>query len=114
VPITIGAGTSGDLTLILACFFIPIDIFWYGRSSYARTSWVVPEFGTVPMGIGNNTLMMCATTYLIGAHVLYEASAVAACTAVGSLIGAPVLLAGRSMYEEMELGWGNSLLAFLA
>lgn len=56
------------------------------------------------IGIGINTLMMCVMTYLIDAHPLYEASAVAACTDVRSLIGTLVPLAGRSMYEKMGSG----------
>lgn len=48
--------------------------------------------------------MMCVMTYLIDAHPLYEASAVAACTDVTSLIGTLVPLAGRSMYEKMGSG----------
>jgi hypothetical protein len=57
---------------------------------------------------------MCIATYFIDAHPLYEASATAASTAVRSLIGALVPLAGRSMYRALGLGWGNSLLGFLA
>jgi multidrug resistance protein len=100
--------------LIPGCFFIPIGLIWYGWSTHAKTHWIVPELGTVFIGIGVNTLLMCVTTYLIDAHPLYEASAVAACTAVRSLIGALVPLAGRSMYQALGLGWGNSLLGFLA
>lgn len=60
-----------------------------------------------------NTLLMCVSTYFIDAHPRFEASATAAATAVRSLIGALVPLFGRSMYEAMGLGWGNSLLGFL-
>jgi multidrug resistance protein len=100
--------------LIPGCFFIPIGLIWYGWSTHAKIHWIVPELGTVFIGIGVNTLLMCVTTYLIDAHPLYEASAVAASTAVRSLIGALVPLAGRSMYQALGLGWGNSLLGFLA
>lgn len=57
---------------------------------------------------------MCVVTYFIDAHPLYEASATAALTAVRSLIGALVPLFGRSMYDALDLGWGNSLLGFLS
>ncbi|KAF2659727.1 membrane transporter [Lophiostoma macrostomum CBS 122681] len=100
--------------LIPACFFIPVGLFWYGWSAQAKTHWIVPLLGTCVMGIGVNILMMCIATYFIDAHPLYEASALAASTSVRSLIGALVPLAGRSMYEALGLGWGNSLLGFLA
>ncbi|KAF2792915.1 MFS general substrate transporter [Melanomma pulvis-pyrius CBS 109.77] len=100
--------------LIPACFFIPVGLFWYGWAADAKAHWIVPIMGTVFIGIGVNTLMMCVSTYFIDAHPLHEASAIAASTAVRSLIGALVPLAGRSMYRAMGLGWGNSLLGFLA
>ena len=100
--------------LIPACFFIPIGLFWYGWTAENKAHWILPIFGTVFNGFGINTLIMLASTYLIDANPLYEASAIAACTAVRSLIGAFVPLAGRSMYEALGLGWGNSLLGFMA
>jgi multidrug resistance protein len=99
--------------LIPAAFFIPAGLFWYGWSADYKTHWIVPELGTVLVGIGINTLMMCVATYFIDANPRYEASATAASTAVRSLIGALVPLFGRSMYEAMGLGWGTSLLGFL-
>jgi MFS family permease len=99
--------------LIPSAFFIPAGLFWYGWSAYYRTHWIVPELGTLLLGVGINVLMMCVATYFIDAHPRYEASATAAATAVRSLIGALVPLFGRSMYEAMGLGWGTSLLGFL-
>ncbi|KAF2259388.1 MFS general substrate transporter [Lojkania enalia] len=100
--------------LIPACFCVPVGLFWYGWSRDARTLWIVPILGTLFIGFGVNTLMMCIATYLIDAHPLYESSATAASTAVHSLIGALVPLAGPNMYEALGLGWGNSLLGFLS
>lgn len=99
--------------LIPAALFIPAGLFWYGWTTHYKTHWILPELGTVLLGAGINTLMMCIATYFIDAHPRFEASANAAATAVRSLIGALVPLFGRSMYETMGLGWGNSLLGFL-
>lgn len=57
---------------------------------------------------------MCVATYFIDAYPYYEASATAASTAVRSLIGALLPLAGRSLYSALGLGWGKSLLGFMA
>ncbi len=57
---------------------------------------------------------MSATTYLVDAYTQYAASAVAASTVVRSLGGAFLPLAGRSMFNALDLGWGASLLAFIA
>ncbi|KAF2008410.1 benomyl/methotrexate resistance protein [Aaosphaeria arxii CBS 175.79] len=102
------------IPLLPVCFCMPIGLFWYGWAAEAKTHWVVPILGTVFVGMGINTLIMCAMTYLIDAHPLYEASAAAAGAATRSLIGAVLPLAGTSMYEALGLGWGNSLLGFLA
>lgn len=41
-------------------------------------------------------------------------SAIATNTVVRSLFGAILPLAGQPMYDALGLGWGNSLLAFVA
>ncbi|OAF98836.1 MFS transporter [Paraphaeosphaeria sporulosa] len=102
------------LPLVPGCLFIPIGLFWYGWSAQAKVHWIVPIVGTMFMGVGVNMVMMCIVTYIIDSYPLYEASASGALTAVRSLIGALVPLFGRSMYQALNLGWGNSLLGFLA
>lgn len=57
---------------------------------------------------------MPVQNYLIDAYTLYAASAIAAATILRSLFGAVLPLAGQSMYAALGLGWGNSLLGFLA
>jgi multidrug resistance protein len=99
--------------LIPGAFFIPAGLFWYRWSANYKTHWIVPELGTIFIGIGINTLVMCVATYFIDANPRFEAFATAAATAVRSLIGSLVPLFGRSMYEAMSLGWGTSLLGFL-
>ncbi|KAF2437533.1 MFS general substrate transporter [Karstenula rhodostoma CBS 690.94] len=118
------------LPLVPGCLFIPVGLFWYGWSAQAKVHWIVPIVGTMFMGVGVNMVMvrhpsalletmlikrqMCIITYIIDSYPLYEASASGALTAVRSLIGALVPLFGRSMYQALNLGWGNSLLGFLA
>ena len=53
-------------------------------------------------------------TYLVDAFTLHSASALAANTVLRSLVGALLPLAGQKMYAVLGLGWGNSLLAFIA
>ena len=57
---------------------------------------------------------MPVSTYLVDAFALHAASALAASTILRSLLGALLPLAGRRMYQTLGLGWGNSLLAFIA
>ena len=53
-------------------------------------------------------------TYMIDCFPQFAASAIAGMTALRCLFGALLPLAGPTMYESLGLGWGNSLLAFIA
>jgi hypothetical protein len=57
---------------------------------------------------------MPISTYIVDAFTMYSASALAANTILRSLFGAFLPLAGPALYEALGLGWGNSLLAFIA
>lgn len=57
---------------------------------------------------------MATTTYLVDAYTVYSASAVAASTVLRSLFGALLPLAGPAMYSSLGVGWGTSVLGFIA
>jgi hypothetical protein len=57
---------------------------------------------------------MCVQNYLLDAYPRYAASVTAALTVLRSLLGALLPLGGLQMYDALDLGWGNSLLAFIA
>lgn len=100
--------------LAVSAFFIPAGLFMYGWSAQYKTHWIVPITGTALVGIGNIAVFMCIISYLVDAFTLYAASALAANTVVRSIMGALLPLAGQSMYDALGLGWGNSLLGFIA
>jgi MFS family permease len=100
--------------LVVGAFFIPAGLFLYGWSAQYKTHWVVPIIGTALVGIGNIAVFMCITSYLVDAFTIFAASALAANTVVRSIMGAILPLAGQSMYASLGLGWGNSLLGFIA
>lgn len=118
--------------MVIGGFFVPVSLFWYGWSAEYELHWIMPIIGTAILGIGmiiafvrfnliinfsemNADLVQMATsTYLIDAFTVYSASVMAANTVFRSLAGAVLPLAGGRMYENLGLGWGNSLLAFIA
>ncbi|KAL4778327.1 major facilitator superfamily domain-containing protein [Aspergillus varians] len=100
--------------LAVGMFFIPAGLFMYGWAAEYKTHWIVPIIGTALVGVGIVSVFMCMTSYLIDAFGIYAASAVAANTVVRSFMGALLPLAGQSMYGALGLGWGNSLLGFIA
>ena len=52
--------------------------------------------------------------YLVDTFEIYAASALAANMVLRSLGGALLPLGGEEMYAKLGLGWGNSLLGFIA
>jgi MFS family permease len=93
---------------------IPISLFWYGWCTYYKVHWIVPIIGLLPFGLGMMGVFAPLQTYLIDVFPTYAASAVAGLTILRCLFGAVLPLAGPSMYESLNLGWGNSLLGFIA
>ena len=57
---------------------------------------------------------MVVMMYLVDAHSMYCASALASNTVMRYIAGAVLPLCGLDMYDALGLGWGNSLLGFIA
>ncbi|KAL8806222.1 MAG: hypothetical protein Q9182_001497 [Xanthomendoza sp. 2 TL-2023] len=91
-----------------------LEVLIYGWTAEKRVHWIAPIIGTGCVGLGLLATFMPVSTYLVDAFTLHAASALAANTILRSLLGALLPLAGRSMYQRLGLGWGNSLLAFIA
>ena len=97
----------------LSLTHVPI-VFVYGWTADKRAFWLVPILGTSVVGFGLLATFMPIQMYLVDAFTIYAASALAANTVLRSLVGAVLPLAGQKMYATLGLGWGNSLLAFIA
>lgn len=99
---------------LLYAFFIPISFFWYGWAAEKKTHWIVPIIGLVPFGFGTMGIFSAIQTYFIDAAGIYAASAMAGLTTFRCMFAAFLPLAAPSMYKRLGLGWGNSLLGFIA
>ncbi|KAL7620550.1 hypothetical protein AAE478_009545 [Parahypoxylon ruwenzoriense] len=93
---------------------IPAGLFIYGWTADYRVHWIAPIIGTAVVGIGNLIVFMTIQMYLVDAFTIYAASAIACNTVVRSTAGAVLPLAGLPMYDKLGIGWGNSLLGFIA
>ena len=100
--------------LIPGSVVIPAGLFMYGWSVEAHTHWIVPILGTMLVGLGLLATFMPIQTYLVDAFTLHAASAIAANTVLRSLVGCFLPLAGPKLYSTLGMGWGNSLLGFIA
>jgi MFS family permease len=99
--------------IFFACF-VPITFFWYGWSTDKAVHWIVPIIGLIPFGFGMMGIFIPIQTYVIDSFPTFAASGIAALTVSRSLFGAFLPLAGPTMYASLGLGWGNSVLGFIA
>ncbi|KAI9369643.1 major facilitator superfamily domain-containing protein [Aspergillus egyptiacus] len=100
--------------MIVFSSILPISFFWYGWTAEKQVHWIVPIIGMFPFGVAMIGVYMPMQTYVIDCYPTYAASANATLTATRSLVGAVLPLAGPAMFETLGLGWGNSLLGFIA
>ncbi|KAF1971369.1 MFS general substrate transporter [Bimuria novae-zelandiae CBS 107.79] len=107
--------TRLELPLTLpGAVLLPIGIFIYGWTTDKGIHWIAPIIATALVGLGNLTGLMTIQTYLVDAFTVHAASAIAANTVLRSIFGAFLPLAGLDMFDALGLGWGNSLLGFIA
>lgn len=126
--------------LFISSPLVAAAFFWYGWSAEAKTHWIVPIIGTALFGMGmmpafvsypsvskplirlavqrRRLIAKCAqmsiNLYLVDTYARYSASAIAATKVLQSITGAVLPLAGPALYDQLGLGWGNSVLAFIA
>lgn len=99
--------------IFFACF-IPVTFFWYGWTTEYKVHWIVPMLALIPFGFGMMGIFIPVQTYVIDSFPAFAASGIAALTVSRSLFGAFLPLAGPTMYASLGLGWGNSVLGFIA
>lgn len=93
---------------------LPAGLIIYGWTAQERLHWIVPMIGTSILGFGMIGIFMVAQTYLVDAFTEYAASVTAANAVLRSLLGALLPLGGLNLYNKLGLGWGNTLLGFIA
>ncbi|KAF3054713.1 Efflux pump vrtL [Trichoderma lentiforme] len=99
---------------IFFAFVLPISFFWYGWSADRAVHWIVPIIGIIPFGIAIVGIWLPAQAYIIDAYPQHSASGLAAFSVLRCIVAAFLPLAGPQMYESLGVGWGTSLLGFIA
>ncbi|KAJ5188095.1 Major facilitator superfamily domain general substrate transporter [Penicillium cf. griseofulvum] len=100
--------------MIPSSLVAPIGLFWYGWSLQTNASPVVPLVGLGVFGFAMMGIFQPAQVYLVNSFTIHSASALAAMNILRSLAGGLLPLAGHGLYDALGMGWGNSLLAFIA
>ncbi|RAK99555.1 MFS transporter [Aspergillus ibericus CBS 121593] len=90
--------------MAVGCWFVPIGL----------THWIVPIIGTGVFALGLMMVFIATNAYLVEGYLKEAASVTAASTVLRSLVGAVLPLGGPALYDRLGVGWGNSLLAFMA
>lgn len=99
--------------IFFACF-LPVSFFWYGWVVDKNVHWIAAIIGMMPFGVGMMGVYLPIQTYVIDCYQGYAASANASLTTIRSLVGGLLPLAGPKLFASLGLGWGNSLLGFIA
>ena len=99
----------------IGAVLLPLGLFFYGWTIHYHVHWIVPIIALAVIGTGNMIIFMALVLYLVDTFgSTHAASALAANTFVRSLGGALLPLSGLRLFNALGLGWGNSLLGFLA
>ncbi|KAK7525828.1 MFS multidrug transporter-like protein [Phyllosticta citriasiana] len=99
--------------MVPASLLVPVGLFWYGWSAYYRIHWIMPNIGAALFASGTIVAFQCIQTYLVDSYARFAASAISAAAVLRSLAGFGFPLFAPYLYQALDMGWGNSLLAFL-
>ena len=100
--------------MFVGSVILPVGLFWYGWSAQAQVHWIMPNIGMAIFSVGSIVCVQCMQTYIIDSYTRFAASAMAAAVVLRSLAGFGFPLFAPAMYNALEYGWGNSVLAFAA
>ncbi|KAK9456860.1 major facilitator superfamily domain-containing protein [Dipodascopsis uninucleata] len=102
--------------LYLSCTLFPIAMFWYGWATQAHAHWFAVVASMYPLGLAMVSTMFPIQTYLIEVFAPYGFSASA--TAAGNCFRMTAAgffpLVAPTLFKRLGMGWGCSLLGFLA
>ncbi|KAJ5792559.1 bicyclomycin resistance protein [Penicillium pulvis] len=101
--------------MILGTALLPVGLFLYGWTAHFHIQWSVPLIGTGIVGFSMLLTKLPTDNYLVDAFAPQgtSASILSADATLKALFGAVFPLLGPSLYRNLGLGWGNSLLAFI-
>lgn len=113
-----GGPYNPERRLILMMYvspLLPVGLFLYAWTTEYKVHWIVPIIGTAIGAPGVVVLTSSSQTYIIdifGSQA--AASAMAGINLLRNLLGAFLPLAAPRLYTNLHMGWGNSVLAFIA
>jgi len=92
-----------------------VAIFWVGwTGAYKEVHWIVPQIGTVPLGMGIALIFISFINFIVDTYLMYSASALAANSILRSAAGAAFPLFTNQMFHNLGIQWGATLLGCIS
>jgi hypothetical protein len=99
---------------ILGGILVPLGIFWFAWTAADPSIHpIVPIIGSGFFATGTLLVFSSVFTFLVEAHPLYAASALAANSFTRACFAAGFPLFSAALYTNLGVGWAGSLLGFL-
>ncbi|KAH8197358.1 hypothetical protein TruAng_008488 [Truncatella angustata] len=117
VPAMLSGNFKPEMVLppaFIGCFTLPVCLFWFSWSSREGVHWVVPIIGSGLFAIGVVTLFNSVYMYIGIAYAPDAASVFAGAALFRASLGAAFPLFARSLFVQLGVGPGNSLLGGIA
>ncbi|TPX10508.1 uncharacterized protein E0L32_008558 [Thyridium curvatum] len=100
--------------MVPGAVLVPAGLLVYGWTAQCRTHWIGPDVGAAMLTAGVIVGFQCIQGYLVDTYALYAASAIGAATVLRSLAGFGFPLFAPALYDRLDYGWGNSVMALVA
>jgi multidrug resistance protein len=98
----------------IGAVLMPAGLFIYGWTAQYKIHWIVPILGEGVTGLGLMMIFFSTILYIVDSFTVFAASALAANGLIRSIGGGLLPLAGLTLYSKLGVGWGNSVLGFIA
>ena len=102
------------LPMVVGTVIFPMGLFFYGWSAEYHLFYIVPMIGTATVGLGYFITNIPLQAYFVDTFKHYAASAIAATVVFRCVVATVLPLAAPPLYRRLGLGWGNSILGFIA
>lgn len=90
-------------------------MFWFAwTGEYNSIHWIVPTIAGVFLSTSILLIFVAYLNYITDTYLMYASSALAANTICRSAAGAAAPLFTQQMFDALGVGWGGSLIGFVA
>ncbi|KAE9987413.1 hypothetical protein EG328_002769 [Venturia inaequalis] len=100
--------------LVLGGLLLPIGLIWFGFSAQERIFPVVPDLGVAVYAIAGVIILQFTNLYVIDVYEGQAAEAMSGIYAMRYLVGFALSLFISDMFDVLDYGFGNALLAGLS